>query len=184
MQERYLSNSSKLFIYCRQDRIRIGTFLTVDLFQPPEHIPIKRIDLFPIWVCKTSASVNATAGYESRTVRNPSPNRVPKTKFTSAALICDRGEFLKRNLSEIIRPTSPNRQREQQLPTQRASSPHQTSSGFPAKNHFFHTATPANSRYLENSNCPMPANFFSQYKCRVTFLHLIGFADTTEPPRH
>lgn len=161
MQERYLTNPSKLFIYCRQDRIRIGTFLTVDLFQPPEHIPIKRIDLLPIWVCKTSASVNATAGYESGTVRNPSPNRVPKTKFTSAALICDRGEFLKRNLSEIIRPTSPNRQREQQLPTQRASSPHQTSSGFPAKNHFSHTATPVHSlpRYLENSSCPMPANF-------------------------
>ena len=48
----------------REIYIRIGTFLTVDLFQPPEHIPIKRIDLLPIWVCKTSASVNATADYE------------------------------------------------------------------------------------------------------------------------
>lgn len=109
-----------------------------------------------------------------------------KTKFTSAALICDRGEFLKRNLSEIIRPTSPNRQREQQLPTQRVSRPHQTSSGFPAKNHFFPHgySGPFTAPIFRKQQLSDASQLFPQYKCRVTFLHLIGFADTTEPPRH
>lgn len=92
--------------------LKLGTFLTVDLLQTSEHIPTDRF--LPTWTRETRTSANATAGNEGRIIRTSSFNCVLKNEIHPATLICDKGEFLKRNLFDLIGPNSPNRQCEQQ----------------------------------------------------------------------